>query len=97
MPISIFKIFIVFGIVSTWASRALQNGKISLVEAAELATLLGDALGIPTELGIPEPAAEVLLEVDLEEDAEVETTNPVADKLKAFATPTPKGEGGEES
>jgi len=97
MPISIFKIFIVFGIVSTWASRALQDGKISLVEAADLASQLGVALGIPTELGIPEPAAEVVLEMDLEEDVEVETANPVADKLKSFVTPTPKGEGGEES
>ena len=59
MPISIFKIFMVFGIVSSWAARALQDGKITLVEAADLAMQLGAALGIPTELAVPEPAAPV--------------------------------------
>lgn len=97
MPISLFKIFMVFGIVSSWASKALEDGKISLLEAADLASQLGTALGIPTELTIPQPTVEVEKVVDLEEHEEVETLNPVADRLKAFATPTPKSEGGEES
>lgn len=97
MEISIFKIFMIFGLVSAWAARALKDGRISLVEAADLAAQLGTALGVPTELAIPQPTVEVERVVDLEEDVEVETPNPVADKLKAFATPTPKSEGGEES
>jgi len=84
MPISIFKIFMVFGIVSTWAAKALENGKITLLEGADLAGQLGAALGIPTDLTIPEPAAEtkeVLPETD--ETAAVETEE-VPLKLRAF-------------
>jgi len=84
MPISIFKIFMVFGIVSTWAAKALEDGKISLVEAADLASRLGAALGIPTELAIPNPAAEteeVLPETEEKPDAE---TKEVPLKLRAF-------------
>jgi len=84
MPISIFKIFMVFGIVSTWAAKALEDGKISLVEAAGLASQLGTALGIPTELAIPEPQAlveEVLPETEEKPAAE---TKEVPLKLRGF-------------
>ena len=96
MPISIFKIFMVFGIVSSWAAKALQDGKISLVEAADLAMQLGAALGIPTELTVPEPAAHVE-EIQVEEEKPaLETDGSIASKLKDMATPTPAGEGEEE-
>lgn len=56
MPnISFWMIFMVFGIVSGWAKKALEDGKITLTEAAELAEELGELLGIPTELQIPVP------------------------------------------
>lgn len=55
MPISIFKIFMVFGIVSTWAAKALEDGKITLDEAADLGEQLGAALGIPTSIKVPAP------------------------------------------
>lgn len=97
MPISLFKIFTVFYIVSAWAAKALEDGKITLLEAAELGGQLGAALGIPTELTVPEPAAlveEVLVE---EEKPTLESTGGVAEKLKEMATPTPTSEGEEES
>lgn len=50
-------IFQVFGIVSAWAAKALEDGRITLVEAAELALKLGALLGIPTEVNIPTPGA----------------------------------------
>lgn len=46
-------IFQVFGLVSTWSVKALEDGKITLVEAAQLADQLGALLGIPTDLNIP--------------------------------------------
>jgi len=75
MPIPIFKIFMVFGIVSMWATKALQNGKITLLEGADLASQLGVALGIPTELEIPAPAPEteeILIETEEKPPAETE-------------------------
>lgn len=54
MPgISILKLFTLFGIVSTWAEKALRDGKISLTEAAELAERLGPLLGVPVDVQIP--------------------------------------------
>lgn len=65
MPgISILKLFTLFGIVSTWAEKALKDGKISLTEAAELAERLGPLLGVPVDVqipGLPNP------EIDLDE------------------------------
>lgn len=97
MPIPIFKIFMVFGIVSAWAARALQDGKITLMEAADLASQLGVALGVPTDLTVPQQIVEVEKVVDLEEREEVEILDPVAEKLKGFVAPTPNSEGGKES
>lgn len=48
--ISFFKIFMIFGIVSAWAKQALEDGKITLVEAADLGTELGELLGIPVDI-----------------------------------------------
>ena len=54
MPgISILKLFTLFGIVSSWAEKALADGKISLTEAAELAERLGPLLGVPVDVQIP--------------------------------------------
>jgi len=54
---SIFKIFQIFGIVSTWATKAFADGKVTLPEAAELAFDLCAILGIPTQLALPAPDA----------------------------------------
>jgi hypothetical protein len=97
MPIPIFKIFMVFGLVSAWAAKALEDGKITLDEAADLGEQLGRALGIPTSIEIPQPTVEVEKVEGPEEHEEGDALNPIADKLKAFATPTPIIEGGEES
>lgn len=56
MPsISFWTIFVLFGIVSRWAQKALEDGKITLTEAAELAEDLGPVLGIPVEIQVPAP------------------------------------------
>jgi len=84
MPISIFKIFMVFGIVSTWAAKALENGKITLLEGADLAGQLGVALGIPTELEIPAPAAEIEEALPDTEEETAARTAEVPLKLRDF-------------
>ena len=48
-----WMIFQVFGIVSAWAAKALEDGKITIIEAAELGAQLGKLLGIPTDMNIP--------------------------------------------
>lgn len=51
MPgITIFKLFAIFGIVSGWSEKALEDGEITLTEAAELATDLGAHLGVPVRI-----------------------------------------------
>ena len=53
MNFSIFKIFQIFGIVSNWAAKALADGKITLEEAVELATLIAGILGVKIEIEVP--------------------------------------------
>ena len=48
--ISPLKIFMIFGTVSAWATKALEDGKITLVEAAELVQELGPLLGVPVHI-----------------------------------------------
>ena len=52
MTISFFTIFRVFGKVSSWAEKALEDGKITTSEAADLAEGLGVILGLPTEIQV---------------------------------------------
>jgi len=59
---SIFKIFQIFGIVSTWATQALADGKVTLAEAVDLVTQLCAILGVTPELEIP-GAQEIVEEV----------------------------------
>lgn len=47
-----FKIFMLFGIVSAWAEKALKDGNITLTEAAGLAEDLGPVLGIPVQIEV---------------------------------------------
>lgn len=53
MNFSIFKIFQIFGIVANWGNTALEDGKITLKEAVELATLIAGILGVKIEIEVP--------------------------------------------
>ena len=58
MPgINFWMIFIVFGVVSRWVEKALADGKITIMEAADLGQQIGELLGIPTNVTIPTPQA----------------------------------------
>jgi hypothetical protein len=56
MGLSIFKIFNIFGRVSSWADTALEDGKITLSEVVDLAEELAVILGVPLEIDIAPPA-----------------------------------------
>jgi len=75
MDIPIFKIFMIFGIVSSWAAKALADGKVTLVEAVELATLLAGALGITLAIEVPDaikPETEIIVDEETSPGAEIE-------------------------
>ena len=57
MDIPVFKIFAIFGIVSAWAAKALDDNKVTLKEAVELAEPLAEVLGIQTHIDLEEPEA----------------------------------------
>jgi len=59
MNFSIFKIFQIFGAVSTWSAQALADGKISLTEAVGLAVIIAGVLGVQTEIEIPVDAPKI--------------------------------------
>ena len=63
MSFGLFKIFQIFGIVSSWATQALADGKVTLVEAVDLVTQLCAILGVTPELEIPgsEPTEEEVI------------------------------------
>jgi len=45
-----FKALQIMGIVTSWSSKALEDGKVTLDEAADLAKKIADVLGIPTDI-----------------------------------------------
>lgn len=48
-----FKALRIMGIVTEWSTKALEDGKITLDEAADLAGRIADVLGISTEFKLP--------------------------------------------
>ena len=48
-----FKALRIMGIVTDWSSKALEDGKITLPEAVDLAVRIAKALDIPTDIQIP--------------------------------------------
>jgi len=76
-----WMIFQVFGIVSAWATKALADGKITIIEAGELAEQIGALLGIPTDVSVPMlPAPEIVAATDTGEEAPQATEE--ADRLR---------------
>jgi hypothetical protein len=48
------KVFKVFGVVSQWSGKALEDGKVSGEELLELGKGICDILGVPAELPVPD-------------------------------------------
>ena len=54
MKIPFLMIFTFFGIISAWASKALEDGKISAQECYELVNALAEVLGVTLEFDVSE-------------------------------------------
>lgn len=95
MAIPIFKIFMVFGIVSSWAAQALADGKISITEAADLGLKLGAALGVPTSIDVPAPNTTEGAPETIETVAEEQSQTDASPKFQAMAQQDKTTEGGQ--
>ena len=54
MKIPFLMIFTFFGIISAWASKALEDGKVTAQEAFELVVSLANVLGVPLQFDVSE-------------------------------------------
>lgn len=54
MKIPFLMIFSFFGIISAWASKALEDGKITAAEGFELVVSLAGVLGVTPEFDVSE-------------------------------------------
>jgi hypothetical protein len=54
MKISFLMIFTFFGIISAWASKALEDGKITADEGFDLVVSLAKVLGVTLEFDVSE-------------------------------------------
>ena len=54
MKIPIFMIFKFVMVVATWATKALEDGKITATEGLELIGELAMIIGVPLELDVPD-------------------------------------------
>ncbi|MBA7610082.1 hypothetical protein ES703_17287 [subsurface metagenome] len=60
MKIPIFMIFKFVMVVATWATKALEDGKITAEEGLELVAELAAIIGVPLELSVPNEVKEVI-------------------------------------
>ncbi len=49
----LFKVIRIMGIVTDWTSKALEDGKITIQEAVDLAVRIAEVLNIPTDIQLP--------------------------------------------
>ena len=48
-----WKALRIMGVVTDWSSKALEDGKVTLPEAVDLAVRIAEVLGIPTDIELP--------------------------------------------
>ena len=60
MKIPIFMIFKFVMVVATWATKALEDGKITASEGLELIAELAAIIGVPLELDVSKEVTEVI-------------------------------------
>ena len=63
MKIPIFLIFKFVTIIGMWATKALEDGKITAAEGLELIAQLADIIGVPLELAIPDDVKETIEDI----------------------------------
>lgn len=68
MKIPIFMIFQFFGAISSWAVKALEDGKVTADEGLELVEKLAGIIGVPLELAVPKEVTASIKEITGEPD-----------------------------
>ena len=48
-----FKALRIMGVISAWSGKALEDGKVTVAEAIELAAAICLVIGVPTEFDFP--------------------------------------------
>lgn len=82
MKIPFLMIFSFFGIISAWASKALEDGKITAAEGFELVVSLAHVLGVTPEFDVSEFIA-------------LSSPKPEADDIKEPVNPETKDRSGD--
>lgn len=72
MKIPFLMIFTFFGIISAWAAKALEDGKITAAEGFELVTALANVLGVTLEFDVSD-----YISLASEKAKDLETKQPV--------------------
>ena len=54
-----FRAIAVMGIIAAWSGKALEDGKVTAAEGAELLIQLAASLGLPLSFDVPELAAQL--------------------------------------
>lgn len=72
MSLSIFKVFSIFGTVSAWSEKALDDGVVTVREAADLGITLAEQLGLPTEIKVVSHVKETTQGDEADEDVEID-------------------------
>lgn len=49
-----FKILSIISLITSWMKKALEDGKITMLEALDLIGLLAESLGLPLDFNIAE-------------------------------------------
>ena len=70
MKIPIFMIFQFFGVISKWAVKALEDGKVTAAEGLELVDSLAGLLGVKAEFNVSDYMPEAVDIEPIEENIE---------------------------
>ena len=76
MKIPIFMIFQFLGIISVWAAKALEDGKVTAAEGLELVEALAGALGVQVEFDVSDYLKPIpMLDLDRRLNYELQTSS----------------------
>ena len=75
MKIPIFMIFKFVTIIGMWATKALEDGKITAAEGLELVAQLAEVIGVPLELTVPPEVTKTIEDIAGESEFNKLTTD----------------------
>ena len=75
MKIPIFMIFKFVTIIGMWATKALEDGKITAAEGLELIAQLAEIIGVPLELTVPPEVTKTIEDIAGESEFNKLTTD----------------------